>query len=625
MHHIKLIFAKLSIISMVGLLLIPGFCLWFTEYADAGLTTDLRAGLERSIDRDTGMSPNERIAAKAKVRPITMSGLCAGAYPQFERLGGSACKQFSEAWQFHQARVLSLFTLILGVTTLLLIAALALVSYFAPRLQVRMFTAGWWSLRAISAIEITVQGVLLVWLSYWLTAYFTHHFIPKLVLIAGVLAAAGIFAAVMAIFRRVPEDNAISGELIGEEQAPQLWARVRQFSASLGTAPPRNLIGGIDDNFFVTQSPIRLQEQTITGRSLFVSLPLLRAVGRDEADAVLAHEMAHFSGGDTEEGAKLGPKLNAYALYMQALGHNALTLLALYVMNLFRVAFELARSRESRIREFAADEKAAALTSPSAIARALIKISAYANYRQTVEQELFAHEQRHEGSLQVAQRVAQGLAAFTQSENFKTAMAHGTVPHPFDSHPPLQQRMERVGAVIASSDFPAIVAESPAQTWIDFIPDASAIEGRLWESYESEFASEHLRTLAFRYEPANDAEREVVLKFFPEVVFALKKQQTLRVTYAGIEAVNERIGWDDVANMHYKEGSFGTADALTITRPDRNMVGRHKQTKIKIAIKGSERVRLKGVLGHYWSRQKVMRRLQAEAAAPVAVQESPGE
>src|SRR5262249_9218704 len=152
------------------------------------------------------------------------------------------------------------------------------------------------------------------------------------------------------------------------------------------------------------------------------------------------------------------PKLNAYAHYMQALGHNALTMLAFYVMSLFRAAFELARSRQSRLREFAADASAAALTSPAAISRALVKIAAYANYRHSVEQELFAHGQRHEGALQVAQRVAQGLAAFTQSENFRAAMTLGTVPHPFDSHPPLQQRMERVGAVIDARDFPGVAA-----------------------------------------------------------------------------------------------------------------------------------------------------------------------
>jgi len=621
MPDLKRAFAKLSFIAIAGLLLIPCVSYWFTGYAEAGLTLELQAALGRGIDRDAKMAIAEKAEAKAKTQAITIARLCGDDDPQLERARSKVCEPFSEAWQFHQVRVLSLYVILLGVATMLLIVGLALVAYETPRLQVRMFIAGWWSLRAISAFEIAVQGVLLVWLSFWLTAYFTHHYLPKLVLIAGILAVAGISAAVAAIFRRIPNDNAVEGELISESQAPQLWARVQQFSKALGTEPPSNLIGGIDVNFFVTQVPIRVGERNVSGRSLFVSLPLLRAIGREEADAVLAHEMAHFSGGDTVEGARLGPKLHAYSLYMQALGYNALTMLAFYVLNLFRVAFELALSRQSRIREFAADEKAATMTSPSAIASALVKIAAYASYRNAVEQELFAHQQRHdEGSLQVAQRVAHGLVAFTQSENFRAAMEQGSVPHPFDSHPPLMQRMERVGAVIDPGDFAAVVAASPEQTWIDFIPDASVIERRLWETYESQFASQHLQALAVRYEPANDTEREIVLKFFPDVVFELKKQQTLRVTYAAIEPPNGRVGWDDVSNMEYKEGSFGTKDVLTITQPGRSAIGTRKQTKLKLSLKKADRARLKGVLGNYWRRHQVMRKLQAEGGAPVPAQ-----
>jgi Zn-dependent protease with chaperone function len=614
MPDFKRAFVKLSFIAAVGLLLIPGASYWFTGYAEASFTQELQGALNRSVERDAGMSAGAKSEAKAKVQSMTIAGLCGGTYPKLDRMRSQVCEPFSEVWQFEEVRRLSLYVMLLGIATLILIATLALIAYFVPRLQVKMFTAGWLSLRAISALEIAAQGGLLVWLSFWLTAYFTHRYFLKLIIIAGMLAAAGVFAAITAIFKRVPEDNAIDGELISAAQAPLLWYRVKQFSKSLGTEPPANLIGGIDTNFFVTQTPIKLGERVITGRSLFVSLPLLRAIGLEEADAVLAHEMAHFSGGDTAEGAKLGPKLNAYAHYMQALGHNALTMLAFYVMNLFRAAFELARSRQSRVREFAADEKAAALTSPSAISRALVKIAAYANYRNAVEQELFAQQQQHEGSLQVAQRVAQGLAAFTQTENFRTAMAQGVVPHPFDSHPPMQLRMERVGAVIDARDFPSIVAASPARTWVDFIPEASAIEGRLWQQYESQFAANHLQALAFRYVPANEAEREVVLRFFPDVVFALKKEQALRITYGSIEAPDGRIGWDEVSNLEYKDGSFGTSDVLTVSHPEKSALGKRK-TKLKLAVKHADRARLKSALAHYWRRHQIMRKLQAQAAA----------
>ena len=599
-------FVKLFLIAAAGLIALPAATYWFAAYAESGFSQKLNAAV------DAHAQPG---AAPAAGSSLSVAALCDGAYTQYQRLRENVCAPGGEIWQFLTVRRTAFWTMLLGVAALLLTVALALAAYFIPRRQVRLFTVGWWTLRAISAIEIAVQGAMLVWLSFWVTAYFSHHYFVKLILIAGVLAGGGVLAALGAIFRRVPENEAIAGEPIGEAQAPALWARIKQLCATLGTEPPANLIAGIDDNFFVTQAPLRVGERKLAGRSLFVSLPLLRAIERDEADAVLAHEMAHFSGGDTAESAQLGPKLAAFNHYMQALQHNLLTRLAFYLLNLFRVGFELARSRQSRIREFAADQSAARLVSPHAISRALIRIAAYAGYRQTVERQLFAHSQQHEGALNVAQRVAQGLAAFTQTENFTAGLAVGTVPHPFDSHPPLQQRMEHVGAVIDARDFATIVAAAPAQTWVDFIPDAAAIEGRLWQRYEAHFASEHLKALAWRYEPANDAERDVVLKFFPDVVFALKKQQTLRVTYAGIETPEGSAAWEGVVAMQYNEGKFGTRDTLVLSHADKTALGTRRQSKVKFALKPPDRARLKAAINHYWGRHQAMRRWQRQAAA----------
>ena len=52
---------------------------------------------------------------------------------------------------------------------------------------------------------------------------------------------------------------------------------------------------------------IELDEVRYTGRTLYVSLSLLRVLEQDEADAVLAHELAHFHGGHTAVSASLVP------------------------------------------------------------------------------------------------------------------------------------------------------------------------------------------------------------------------------------------------------------------------------------------------------------------------------
>ncbi len=76
------------------------------------------------------------------------------------------------------------------------------------------------------------------------------------------------------------------------------------------------------------------------------------------------------------------------------------------------------------------------------------------------------------------------------------------------------------------------VVRVPAATWAQQILTADAIEQRLWGAYEQAFAADHERSLAYRYEPANDEERALVLPYFPPVQYALTG--SYRVT-VGIE------------------------------------------------------------------------------------------
>ena len=49
--------------------------------------------------------------------------------------------------------------------------------------------------------------------------------------------------------------------------------RISQMAEKLGIAPPDNFFVGIDDNFFVTEHPVKVGETRYEGRTLFASLP----------------------------------------------------------------------------------------------------------------------------------------------------------------------------------------------------------------------------------------------------------------------------------------------------------------------------------------------------------------
>ena len=134
-------------------------------------------------------------------------------------------------------------------------------------------------------------------------------------------------------------------------------------------------------------------------------------------------------------------------------------------------------------------------------------MAAYSIYRAKVENDLFENQSQHSGALGIASAVDSGLADYVASSAFTERIGAVHVPHPFDSHPPLGERLQAVGAPMGMQDYAAVAVQVPASNWTSEIVTADAIEGRLWSAFDQAFAAQHERTLAYRYQPANDTER----------------------------------------------------------------------------------------------------------------------
>jgi Zn-dependent protease with chaperone function len=494
-----------------------------------------------------------------------------------------------------------------GAALLALVAALSLCAFGNRGTQYVSFITGKQVMILASAVELIVQGIMLVWLSFWVTAFFFHIYVVKLIALAAIIVALAVLAAIAGIFSRDRSINTQHGELIREADAPGLWARIREMAQRLKTAPPKQIVGGIDANFYVTEAPLKVGDEVLRGRTLYVSLPLLRRLETGEADAVLAHELAHLSGGDTANSAKLGPALQHYDQYCARMRNGGATIAVWPLLALYRVIFEMALARSRRQREFRADAVAAKLASPQAISNSLIKVAAYSIYRNQIEGDLFRHNAQHAGSLGIASAVDNGLAAYVQSPAFSETIGTVHIPHPFDSHPPLSERMQAVGVSTGVQNYGAIAVEAPSTNWTAEILDADAIESRLWGVYDQAFAAHHERSLAYRYRPSNEAEQALVLKYFPTRVFALKNDAKLEVSYAGIRSAgtDAMIPWATVTSMSYKSSSFG--DSL---RVGVNELGKVRTRVVKLPRIGKSKGELQAVLGAYWERHMVMRRLE---------------
>jgi Zn-dependent protease with chaperone function len=605
-------FLQAVLLSLLALFAIPLLTWVFANHALHQDDTEFLQRIESRIHADTRLAPAETQTAIDFYRAHPPSTMCESDDPETQRYRDGVCGRFGEIWQFNVVRSLAFWTLVGGAVVLLAIAALGAMAFVNRPLQYLSFASGWHFMTLASALEITAQGAMCVWLSFWLMAYYSHEYSPKLVIAVGVCVLIAAAVIVMKIFHRAERGNVVAGELISEADAPRLWQRIRQMAERLKTTPPDHLVAGIDANFFVTEAPLSVGGRTLEGRKLFVSIPLLQQLGVEEADAVLGHELAHLSGGDARSSAALGPKLMQYDIYLQHIRAGGLSRVVHPFLLLFRMIFQLALARDSRTREFKADSAAAQLVSPEAISRSLVKIAAYANYRADTEARLFGRDQKLGEQLGIAGSVAQGLRPWAASAEFAGAMTTAAVPHPYDSHPPMRERMANVGHAVPEADYAAIVSLQPEATWVDDIGTAAAVEERLWAAYEKQFARDHEMNLAYRYEPANDEERALVLAYFPPQSFKLKGDRTIEVNYTGIQPPlgAAPIPWDAVKGLKFRSGNFG--DALVVTLHEKGLIGA-KTVKIKVGGLRKDKARFQKMLVHYWQRHQFMRAYQQRA------------
>jgi Zn-dependent protease with chaperone function len=597
---------KTVLLSLLSFFLLPALTILFVHNALPGIDKSYLEVIERHIVQDPRLDLQSKEEAKSFYQANPPSSTCNNNAPDIAKYRAGVCAPYTELWQFKMADKVSSWAIKSGALVLLIVCALGALAFVNRSVQYLSFVAGWRLLSLTSAVEVVIQGSLAVWLSFWVTAYYFERYSVKLIGVIGICAAIAMFYAIVYIFKRPPNNNVIEGELVSEADAPKLWELTRALAAKLKTAAPAQIIAGIDANFFVTETPLVVGNQTVTGRSLYVSIPLLRLLGHSEAGAVLAHELAHLRGGDTASSAALGPKLVQYDHYCYMMRSGGITILVYYLLRMYRMIFEFALKRDSREREFLADRIAAKVVSPSAIVQSLIKIAAYAGNRGQIERTLFEQNQQHGNSLGIAQFVASGLAPYASSPEFLDDLAATNIPHPFDSHPSLQERMQNVEHMPDENTFGKIVTATPQSPWADDIQTAADIEQRLWSAYEQRFAAAHEQNLAYRYEPKNDAELAIVLKYFPPVIFPLKGDKAIEITYQGIICPGEAavLSWDNVTNFSYEDGYGG--DVLKIEHPEKSWLGA-KTTKVKLPGIRKQREQFKAVLGHYWQRHQIMR------------------
>ncbi|QDR35842.1 M48 family metalloprotease, partial [Pseudomonas aeruginosa] len=200
-------------------------------------------------------------------------------------------------------------------------------------------------------------------------------------ILLGLLASAWQMLAKISRLRLRPAPALdVIGRRLGEEDAPELWTLLRELAARLDTPAPQHLLVGLCDGFYVTANRVCLQPsgEHLEGRSLYLSLPLLGLMDRAELSAVIAHELAHFAGRDAHYSLRFLPIYQGAASQLAAIEEQEANVFeraalepARLLAGYFLERFGLAVNHWSRLREFAADRRAAQLAGAPAMASAL--------------------------------------------------------------------------------------------------------------------------------------------------------------------------------------------------------------------------------------------------------------
>jgi len=591
-------FARTYVLPGLLIFLVPVLSLLFFRHAENSMNAEARSAILQQIQADPSLSEEDRTQAIEFFTENRFSDLMRNE--QFAQQFSSAKFEFATfRWMIR----LSILSIAASVLVFLLAGICVGASLYSQHSQYLSLSFGWQALRLYATLQMLIQGVLLVALSYWVTALWAHQYYPKLIFVTGMLAVIGFAAVVKAIFQKVDLVLPVEGELLNPETHRPFFTQLNRICDQVGTAPPDHVIVGIDDNFFATEVPVSVNGTRLTGRTLFVSLSLLKHLQTSEAEGILAHEMAHFSGSDTLYSKKTAPLLERYQRYLQTLYHSGIGRLVFYFMVLFRALFQISLSRRSREREFRADNIASQVTSQRDIAAALLRVTAFANFRNQIQKILF-EQQRVLQSANISQQLATGFSDFSNSFAVDHDIGELTSSHPFDSHPPLVERMEAVGLPLSTSTATELLSNPPDGGWYALIDNAEELEQRQWHEFETLFRRHHEESLAYRLQPAGEEECAIVLKAFPPVLIPRKKD-TLSIDYLSLHDTSwaEPILFSEITSCTAVNG---------VLQIQSRRAGAKKTTRLKLKSFGAEQQQALDLIGRYWGRHQAAMAYLAE-------------
>ena len=324
----------------------------------------------------------------------------------------------------------------------------------------------------------------------------------KLLLAGAAIAFGCLFTAwnmfkqlglMLQMFEPTPMDAL--GRTVSEAESPALWDYVRGLATRLGALPPDHIVVGLTEGFYVTSHDVLLQPgaQVLQGRTLYLPLPYLATLDRDETSAIIGHELGHFAGADTEYSQRFVPIYDGVSRSLHVVAGSIIEgdLLQRTMMRpaflfgvFFMEQFDHSVNHWKREREFAADATGVRVSSAEAAGAALVRsVAMMPRIDHVLSARAEAPEATTEDAIEQLLRELSGAPLTAPDEHLAERL-----PHPTDSHPPTRNRIEALGttvpAVLARGLRPVTVSDG-LRTLNDYLGDAAPLRRALSDDFDA--------------------------------------------------------------------------------------------------------------------------------------------
>jgi|GEM_PF-636512 len=512
--------------TSVVLFALPLVAFVFFTYATLLQTNNLKSAFERAIAAHETLSSAEKSQQQDLVRAFDFEGTCAAYMSQdvkatstVNRMGmESECREYT---YFAWARLASIILFGMGLLHILLIAAFVTFAKQSKKNLLLAFPVAWASSTLLSVVILVGQGALATVALYYATTLLLKVYFPKLLGFIILAVGYALYRIVRALLARTElASHEPTSEAVSEEAAPVLWQRVKEIARKLETTPPDSILVGMSTAFYVTEVPIVHSAGVATGRTLYLSAPMMQQMSSDEVSAIIGHEMGHFKGEDTVMTRKLAPRIikseNTLAHLHEA---GIVGMPALYAMLAFRNLFEKTISTFRRERELAADVYGASVTSREVSALALVRYCYQSEAYDAAMQEHMFNGTNMDDVLPRFQ------GEFRVNDAFWKALATHGLPHPFDTHPPMTLRLDKFGFKVEDLRFKACekVERSAFETFLgnsEVIANAMAEDRQMVEHIQEQVAV--IRA------GENELSPEIIAKHFPHIEIKSKKARVVK-------------------------------------------------------------------------------------------------